>query len=159
MSEETTKGLVKRILSAVGYPQNQDVEENGITIYKEQSYNDFAQDNNLACFLKDQFASASKSLSGNKGAPDFTITNKSSNIIIVIECKEDIKNHQTYSNLNDYKKGIGTEREISTKAVNGALHYASFINNGFDVIAIAVSGISDTNIKCSVFFITIQGSV
>lgn len=50
MSEETTKGLVKRTLSAVGYPQNQDVEENGITIYKEQSYNDFAQDNNLACF-------------------------------------------------------------------------------------------------------------
>lgn len=157
MSEETTKGLVKRTLSAVGYPQNQDVEENGITIYKEQSYNDFAQDNNLACFLKDQFASASKSLSGNKGAPDFTITNKSSNIIIVIECKEDIKNHQTYSNLNDYKKGIGTEREISTKAVNGALHYASFINNGFDVIAIAVSGISDTNIKCSVFLLPSKG--
>ena len=158
MSEETTKGLVKRTLSAVGYPQNQDVEENGITIYKEQSYNDFAQDNNLACFLKDQFASASKSLSGNKGAPDFTITNKSSNIIIVIECKEDIKNHQTYSNLNDYKKGIGTEREISTKAVNGALHYASFINNGFDVIAIAVSGISDTNIKCSVFLLPSKGA-
>lgn len=158
MSEETTKGLVKRTLSAVGYPQNQDVEENGITIYKEESYNDFAQNDVLAKFLKKQFASASKSLSGNKGAPDFTITNRNSKTIIVIECKEDIKNHQTFSNLNDYKNGLGTEKEISAKAINGALHYASFVNNGFDVIAIAVSGISDTNIKCSVFLLPSKGA-
>ena len=37
------------------------------------------------------------------------------------------------------------------------MHYASFINNGFDVIAIAVSGISDTNIKCSVFLLPSKG--
>ena len=55
MSEETTKGLVKRTLSASGYPQNQDVEENGITIYKEESYNDFAQNDEMAKFLKSQF--------------------------------------------------------------------------------------------------------
>ena len=95
MSEETTKGLVKRTLSAIGYPQNQDVEENGITIYKEESYNDFAQNDEMAKFLKSQFASASKSLSGNKGAPDFTITNRNAKVRIVIECKEDLKNHQT----------------------------------------------------------------
>lgn len=159
MSEETTKGLVKRTLSAVGYPQNQDVEENGITIYKEESYNDFAQNDEMAKFLKSQFASASKSLSGNKGAPDFTITNRSTKVIIVIECKEDLKNHQTFSNLNDYKKGLGNEKEISSKAINGALHYATFINNGFDVIAIAVSGISDKNIKCSVFLLPSMGTV
>lgn len=158
MSEETTKGLVKRTLSAVGYPQNQDVEENGITIYKEESYNDFAQNDNLAQFLKNQFASASKTLSGNKGAPDFTITNRELKTIIVIECKEDIKNHQTFSNLNEYKKGLGTEKEISAKAINGALHYATFINNGFDIIAIAVSGISKTNIKCSVFLLPSKGT-
>lgn len=138
MSEETTKGLVKRTLSAIGYPQNQDVEENGVTIYKEESYNDFSQNDDLAQFLKKQFASASKNLNGNKGAPDFTITNKGLKTIIVIECKEDIKNHQTCSNLNDYKNGLGNEKEISSKAVNGALHYAAFINKGFDVIAIAV---------------------
>lgn len=159
MSEETTKGLVKRTLSASGYPQNQDVEENGITIYKEESYNDFAQNDEMAKFLKSQFASASKSLSGNKGAPDFTITNRNAKVIIVIECKEDLKNHQTFSNLNDYKKGLGNEKEISSKAINGALHYATFINNGFDVIAIAVSGISDKNIKCSVFLLPSMGTV
>lgn len=158
MSEETTKGLVKRTLTAVGFPQNQDVEENGITIYKEESYNDFAQHDTLAKFLKDQFASASKNLSGNKGAPDFTITHRNLKTIIVIECKEDIKNHQTFSDLNDYKNGLGTEKDISAKAINGALHYAAFLNNGFDVIAIAVSGISDTNIKCSAFLLPSKGT-
>lgn len=90
MSEETTKGLVRRTLSVIGYPHNQDVEESGVTIYKEESYNDFAQNDELAKFLKEQFASASKNLSGNKGAPDFTITNKALKTIIVIECKDDI---------------------------------------------------------------------
>lgn len=157
MSEETTKGLVRRTLSVIGYPHNQDVEESGVTIYKEESYNDFAQNDELAKFLKEQFASASKNLSGNKGAPDFTITNKALKTIIVIECKDDIKNHQTYCNLNDYKKGLGSEKEITAKAVNGALHYAAYINHGFEVIAIAVSGVSEANIKCSVFLLPDRG--
>lgn len=38
MAEEITKGLVKKKLEELEYPKNQDVYENSIILYKEDSY-------------------------------------------------------------------------------------------------------------------------
>ena len=101
MAEETTKGLFVKKIKNLGYPQNQDTLENGIIWYKEDSYKDIDKK------ISKKFEKASKSLSEKKdGRPDFTIdTNQ--DLIIVVETKEDIKNHSFCDDLEIYKEGIG----------------------------------------------------
>lgn len=73
------------------------------------------------------------------GYPEFIIQYKlNSNLIIVIECKADIKNHRS----------IEGDR-YSDFAVDGVLLYASYLSKDFDVLAIAVSGenIGDTKVS------------
>jgi hypothetical protein len=156
MSEELTKGLVKKRLVEIGYPKNQDELVDNIIYYKEDSYKSgINSDKELA----DAFLKASKKLSGNEGAPDYTIKNKKENIIIVIECKSDVMKHQTYDNLEDYKKGLGEAKQISDYCINGALHYASYLNNDHDVIAIATSGISEDNFRLTSFYFPKKGTL
>ena len=153
MAEETTKGLFIQKLIDTGYPNTQDKKSNGIIWYKEDSFKDL--DKNLA----KKFAKASKSLSGTSdGRPDFTIdTDK--DCIIVVECKEDIVNHQSVDSLLDYKGGIGTKEDIQKYAINGALHYATFVNDSKDVIAIAISGVKEDNVRITSFVLPKNGNL
>ena len=150
MSEELTKGLVKSRLVEVGYPKNQDELENGLIYFKEDSYKSGI---NADKELANAFINASKRLSGNQGSPDYTAKDKKNELLIVIECKSDVNKHQTYDNLDDYKNGIGTAKEISEYAINGALHYASYVNYAYDVVAVAVSGVSKDNYRCTSFYL------
>lgn len=137
-SEETTKGLTADILrEIIDYPLNQNIKVDGITWFKEDSYK--GTDYN---WLSDAFEKASKKQSlKNKGTPDFIVTKDKSNIIVVIECKAKTSDHSKYSNLDDYKvNGFGTSDDTAKYAIDGALWYASFLSDKYDVIAIAVSG-------------------
>lgn len=150
MSEELTKGLVKRRLIEVGYPINQDEIQDGLIYYKEDSYKNGI---NADKILAEAFINASKKLTGNSGSPDYTAKDNENDLVIVIECKSNVNKHQTYDNLDDYKKGLGTSKEISEYAINGALHYATFINYAYDVVAVAVSGLDEKNYRCTSFFL------
>lgn len=137
-SEETTKGLTADILrEIIDYPLNQNIKVDGITWFKEDSYK--GTDYN---WLSDAFEKASKKQNlKNKGTPDFIVTKDKSNIIVVIECKAKTSDHSKYSNLDDYKvNGFGTSDDTAKYAIDGALWYASFLSDKYDVIAIAVSG-------------------
>lgn len=81
---------------------------------------------------------ASKSGPG-KGFPEFIIQFKDNpDVLIVVECKAEIKNHE--SKNQDKPKDF---------AVDGVLLYASFLSKEFDVIAIAVSGQNEEEIRIS----------
>lgn len=137
-SEETTKGLTADVLrDIIDYPSNQNIKVDGITWFKEDSYK--GTDYN---WLSTVFEKASKKQSmENKGTPDFIVTKDNSNIIVVIECKAKTSDHSKYSNLDDYKvNGFGTSDDTAKYAIDGALWYASFLSDKYDVIAIAVSG-------------------
>ncbi len=83
---------------------------------------------------------ASKKGSG-KGYPEFIISyKKNPNLLIVIECKADIKKHES-KNKDKY----------SDFAVDGVLLYASYLSKDFDVLAIAVSGENQRELKISHF--------
>ncbi len=83
---------------------------------------------------------ASKKGSG-KGKPEFLITFKTNtDLLIVIECKADITKHES-PNHDKY----------SDFAVDGVLLYASYLAKDFDVLAIAVSGESEKDLKISHF--------
>lgn len=76
------------------------------------------------------------------GYPEFFITfPTNSNYIIVIECKAKTSNHE--SENRDKPKDY---------AVDGVLHYANALSDGFNVVAIAVSGETEDEAVVSHFY-------
>ena len=138
VSEETTKGLTADVLKdIIDYPSNQNIKVDGITWFKEDSYKGTDYD-----WLSSVFEKASKKQSmENKGTPDFMVVKDNSNTIVVIECKAKTSDHSKYSNLDDYKiNGYSSSEDTAKYAIDGALWYASFLADKYDVVAIAVSG-------------------
>ena len=110
-NERITEGFVRERLK---------VRSEGFTIEEQKSSN--ARINK---YLK----SASKQ-GGGHGQPDFIISHEEdSNFLVVIECKADSKCHESE-----------TKDQYKDYAVDGALLYASYLRQDFDVIAIGVSG-------------------
>lgn len=148
-SEEITKGLTSDILrDIIDYPPNQNIKVDGITWFKEDSYKGTDYD-----WLSSVFEKASKKQSmENKGTPDFMVVKDNSNVIVVIECKAKTSDHSKYSNLDDYKiNGFGSSDDTAKYAIDGALWYASFLADRYDVIAIGVSGQNLTESKLTSF--------
>lgn len=149
-SEETTKGIVsKKLTTILDYPKQQNEKENGIIWYKEDSYKNSEKDILLNIFKK-----ASKSQSeDSKGTPDFIIMKDNSNCVVVVECKAELKNQSRLENVKDYEgQGYSNNPEDTKKyAIDGALWYAHFLNDNYDVIAIACSGQNETNFRITSF--------
>jgi len=83
---------------------------------------------------------ASKQGSGI-GRPEFIVTfNEINDLLIVVECKADVKKHES-TNRDKYSK----------YAVDGVLLYSSYLAREFNVIAIAVSGEKKSELKISTF--------
>lgn len=77
-----------------------------------------------------------------KAKPEFVVTfNDDINTIIVIECKNFVKKHQS----EDLNKPNGY-------AVDGVLYYAKFLKKEYNVIAVAISGTSVSNMKVDTFY-------
>ena len=156
-SEETTKGLVAdKLKEIVGYPTAQNISVDGIMWLKEDSYKSTSFD-----WLSGVFATASKKQTlVSKGTPDYIVTKENSNVIVVIECKADARNHSVFTDIKDYKTaGYGTPAETEAYAINGALWYATFLNDKYDVVAIGVSGQSKESCKVSSFVLPKGGKI
>ena len=151
-SEEITKGIVcKKIGQIKEYAINQNDSLNGVTWYKEDSYKNSNNEQ-----LEQIFKKASKKQNeGSKGTPDFIIVKEKSNCIVVIECKADEKDHGRYDDAVDYiGKGYSSNPLDTQKyAIDGALWYASFLNFKYDVIAVAVSGQSETSLRVTSYIV------
>jgi type I restriction enzyme M protein len=89
---------------------------------------------------------ASKSGNG-KGYPEFVIQfSENPNFILVVECKADIKFHES-KDKDKYKE----------YAVDGALLYSSFLSKEFDVLSIAISGEQKNKLRIS-HFLQLKGT-
>lgn len=124
MNECKTENITRDFLRELGYYSSSD-------IIVEEKKSDNPKIDKL---LKN----ASKKGSG-AGYPEFIISSKKyKDLLIVIECKADIRKHvsDTLDRYADY-------------AVDGALLYASFLSKEYDVVAIGISGISKEEIKIS----------
>jgi predicted RNA methylase len=79
---------------------------------------------------------------GGKAKPEFIITfNDDAHTIIVVECKNSVRKHRS-ENL-DSPNGY---------AVDGALYYAKFLKESFNVVAVAISGTKPSEIKADAFY-------
>jgi type I restriction-modification system DNA methylase subunit len=115
-NERITEEIAKKQLENLGYIFN----SQGNTDYDIQK----SRNKNIEKLLK----TASKSGNG-KGSPEFFLYINPL-IIGIIECKADIKNHSSATMYDDPNK----------YAVDGVLHYAGFLKEKYNVIAIAISG-------------------
>ncbi|PIU72901.1 methyltransferase [Candidatus Woesearchaeota archaeon CG_4_10_14_0_2_um_filter_33_10] len=89
---------------------------------------------------------ASKSGIGG-GRPEFVIQFKeNSDLIIIVECKPNIRFHKSKEG-NKYKD----------YAVDGVLLYSSFLSKEYDVLSIAISGETKTNLRIS-HFLQLKGT-
>lgn len=117
-NEAKTEIVVRKIFEKLKEDFEED-ENNFVVIEPKQSEN--PQINKL---LK----TASKRGIGT-GYPEFIISFPNRELIIVVECKADLKKHKS-KNLDKY----------SEFAVDGALLYSSYLSKEFDVISIGASG-------------------
>lgn len=156
MAEEITKGLVKKKLDELGYPKYQDIYENQIILYKEDSYK---RGKNRNQYLENCFSKASKRLNNQEGRPDYIVVDEKRKIIIVIECKEDVNKHQTHDNMEMYKNDLGSAKEVESYCINGSLHYTTYVNGQYDVLSIAASGITEENFRFTCFYLKKEGTL
>lgn len=126
-NERTTENLVRDILRGLNY-----YDDENIVVEEQRSHIEE---------IKKLLKGASKTGKGGIGAPEFIIsTPNTPDFLVIIECKANTKNHESTdrSKPKDY-------------AVDGVLHYASKLSKSFNVIAIAVSGESDSSLRITNF--------
>ena len=133
-NERITEDLVEAQLRAFGYYDDPD----RIIVEKQQS---------TVRSIRKHLSKATKS--GKRSAvgyPEFIITSPDTpDMVVVVECKADIKRHES-----------ANRDQAQRFAVDGALHYARHLSEGYTVVAVAVSGTPQTN-EWS-FFVIPKGS-
>ena len=123
-NERKTEAIVRKLLKQNGYTSNENI------IIEEQSSDNPKIDKLLE--------SASKS-GGGRGYPEFIVSflHAPENLVI-IECKAKVSKHES----NDRK-------QYKDFAVDGVILYASYLKDHFNVMAIAVSGETERELKIS----------
>lgn len=109
----------------------------GDSLYKNEQVI-FEEQSSSNLKIKKLLTTASKSGKG-QGFPEFIVQFKDNpEVLIVVECKAEPKHHES-------------EKKDNPKlyAVDGALLYSSFLSKEFDVIAIAISGETERELKIS----------
>ncbi|MBI6110134.1 HsdM family class I SAM-dependent methyltransferase [Clostridium perfringens] len=120
------------------------IGENDTTIVEAQTSYDKKVKNILKqCGGKPKFCEIDEipEVSKGIGKPEFIIRYKDrDDLIVIIECKNDRKKHETEE-----------KNKPKTYSVDGVLYYAKFFCKKYNVIAIAVSGEEEDDIKVSTY--------
>ena len=125
-NERKTETIVRKLLEKNGYTNDSNV------VIEEQSSDNPKIDNLL---------SASSKSGKGKGYPEFIISFKNEpDYIVIIECKADVAKHESVD-----------RKQYKDYAVDGVLLYAANLKDKFNVVAIAVSGETEREVKISHF--------
>lgn len=91
----------------------------------------------VLCALEDYQTKGS-----GKAKPEYIVTfNDDKDTILVVECKKSIKEHASLEG-----------NKPSKFAVDGALFYAKYLKEDYNVLAVAVSGTTKDNVKVNTFY-------
>ena len=127
VNEAVTAGHVRRRLEDLGY-----FSRKGIHVEEQQSSSP-----GIGRLLR----RASKSGTGQVGRPEFIAWRDGGSPVLVVECKALTEHHES-ENLD----------RPAEYAVDGALHYARHLKDGYNVVAVAVSGQDSRRMKVSVHY-------
>ena len=131
MNERNTENLVRDKLRILNY------YDPDVAIRVEEQKSEIEA-------VKRLLKTAGKSGKGGKGAPEFIIScSDSPDFLVIVECKADVKYHESTGHDDPEKY-----------AVDGALHYGKYLAREYNVIAVAVSGQTKSQMKVSTFLHT-----
>lgn len=154
MQEQSVVEITRKILvNDKGYPDPANckkADKNGLIMYSQDNYKN---NDELKHLLQHSSKCSSRDARPNLwtdnadyGKPEFIIINQKTNLAIVIECKPARKtNNHISPQLRDENILVQKGEVISKYACDGALHYAKFLSAKYDVIAIGVSGVNNSN--------------
>jgi Type I restriction-modification system methyltransferase subunit len=129
INESKTEKIVDKLLEEKGFTKS-----NGILIEPRRSENPF---------IDKALSKSSKKGTGERGEPEHIITELGINdLVIITEIKGDEKFHES----------ANRDKPVDY-AIDGVMHYMSFLSKDFNVIGIAISGKSKDNLKISSFFL------
>lgn len=132
------------LFSLCGYPLPSTKEDkNNIIVYEQDSYKANVELANLLLHSSKCSKKLQENLWTDKadfGKPEFTIINTKENLAIVIECKANTAMKHIGRKLRDENVLEKKQNIIAGNAVEGALHYAKFLSENYDVIAIGITG-------------------
>lgn len=162
MPEQSIVELTRKYLvNECGYPDPANcskADKNGVIMYAQDDYKKNDDLKNLfehssKCSLRDSW----KNIWTDKadyGKPEFVIISNKSNLAVVVECKPAKKTNIHISPaLRDNKVLLKRGDAIGKYATDGALHYAKFLAKQYDVIAIGVSGVLNSDeLEISTYF-------
>jgi len=130
MSERKTEAIVRAQLSSLNYSSSQ-----GIRVEEQKS-----EIENIRRLLRH----SSKTGGQGTGFPEFIITSTDTpDFVMIIECKAFVRSHESLH-----------RNQPAHYAVDGALHYGASLARDYHVIAVAVSGQTETQLKVSTFIFT-----
>ena len=132
-NESRTVRITRDELRSLGY-----YDDEAIVVEEQRSDNE-----KIAKLLSE----ASKAETGQPGMPEFIISKRAVDTVVIIECKASVEDHASHDH-----------RQPEQYAVDGVLHYAKFLRPKYNVVAIAVSGDKDA-VKTSVFLWDKRGSI
>ncbi len=150
-NERITENLVRDKLRELGYYE----KTNDIRVEEQKSAIES---------IRRALVAASKSGGGGGGSPEFIISNpEQPDFVMIIECKADVKNHASPATsvmIAPLAEETAEDRakRVIRFAVDGALHYAQQLSKEHNVIAVAVSGQTQTDMQVSTYLHT-RGAV
>ncbi len=127
-NEALTEDLIRDQLSKLGYFSS----DSSVLVERQQSKN---------ASVRRLLKVASKTGGTGAGYPDFIVTDPShADLVIAVECKASRTRHESK-----------TRQLIADYAVDGVLHYSSFLALEYNVVAIGISGETPKDLKVSTF--------
>ena len=144
-NERNTENLVRNALASLNYYD----QDETIAVEEQKSNSE-----SVRKLLK----IASKTGKGGIGAPEFIISDfAKSDILVIIECKANVKDHSSAS-IDSMANEIYVDandddsiKRIQKYAADGVLHYARHLAKEFNVIAVAVSGETESAMRISTY--------
>ena len=126
-NERKTESIVRKILKQNGFYKA------SISLHVEEQTSDIEM-------VRKCLKRAGKSGYGGKGSPEFIVSDQEiTDFLMVIECKASTKDHES-KELNNPAR----------YAVDGALHYAKHLASEYNVIAVGISGETESSIKTTI---------
>lgn len=143
-NERNTENIVRGELRKCGF-----YDDNPIQVEEQKSGIDA---------VKRLLKGGSKAGGTGQGFPEFIISSSETpDIILVVECKAQVGDHESpiakslLAGVAPVEDQATRNRRVSKFAVDGVLHYARLLSKEFHVIAVAVSGETDSSATVSTF--------
>lgn len=128
VNERKTEQLVRQLLVEAGY-------------YLTKSELRVEEQSSEIELIKKLLAKAGKKGGGGRGAPEFIVSSPTTpDFLMVIECKAETKDHKSKAGDNP-----------AAYAVDGVLHYSNFLSSGYNVLSVAISGQTISELKTSIY--------